>query len=118
MPKLIGSPTPLPVAGTTARQVDEYVGLVNTGDSGISIAHVRCAAGWEEPPRCARFDEFLMVVKGMVRVEYAECMIEVEAGQAIHVGKDEWVRFSAPGEAGAEYVAVCKPAFSPAAIRH
>jgi hypothetical protein len=116
MPKLIGSPTPLPAVGVPARHVDEYVGLINTGDAGISIAHARCAAGWEEPAHCPKFDEFIIVLKGMVRVEHANGTIEAEAGQAIHVSSHEWVRYSTPSEGGAECIAVCKPAFSPAAI--
>jgi mannose-6-phosphate isomerase-like protein (cupin superfamily) len=117
MPKLIGSPTPLLASPNKAKLVDEYVGLVNTGDAGISIAHTRCPAGWEEPAQCPKFDEFIIVLKGMVRVEHADGTIEAQVGQAIHVSPDEWVRYSAPIEGGAEYIAVCMPAFSPAAIR-
>ena len=117
MPKLIGTPTPVPASGNKTRYVDEYVGLINTGDTGISIAHSRTPAGWEEPAQCPKFDRFTIVLKGMVRVEHADGAIEAEAGQAIHVTRDEWVRYSTPGEAGAEYVTVCMPAYSRADIR-
>jgi hypothetical protein len=117
MPKLIGSPTPVPASGNKARLVDEYVGLINTGNTGISIAHSRCPAGWEEPAQCPKFDRFTIVLKGMVRVEHADGAIEAEAGQAIHAIRDEWVRYSTPSEAGAEYIAVCIPAYSRADIR-
>ena len=117
MPKLIGSPTPFLASPNKTKLVDEYVGLVNTGDAGISIAHTRCLSGWEEPAQCPKFDEFIIVLKGGVRLEHADGAIEAQAGQAIHVSRDEWVRYSAPGEEGAEYIAVCMPAFSPAAVR-
>ncbi len=117
MPKLIGSPTPLPAPGDGAPHVDEFVGLINTGDTAISIAHTRCMAGWEEPAKCPKFEEFTIVLKGMVRVEHADGVIEAGAGQAIHVGRDEWVRYSTPGDGGAEFIAVCMPAFSRSEIR-
>ena len=117
MPKLIGSPTKVPAPGKKTRTIEEYVGLVNTGDAGLSVAQMRCASGWEEPAQCAKFEEVIVVLKGMLRVEYSDGALEAEAGQAVHVGRDEWVRYSTPGESGAEYIAVCVPAFSRAAIR-
>jgi len=117
MAKLIGSPTRVPSPGAKTRLVDEYVGLVNTGDGAISVAHVRCAPGWEEPAQRPKFDEFLIVLKGTVVAEHADGVIEAEAGQGIKVTRDEWIRYSTPGPDGAEYIAVCTPAFSRAAIR-
>jgi hypothetical protein len=117
MAKLIGSPTRVPSPGVKARLVDEYVGLVNTGDGAISITYMRCAPGWEEPAQCPRFDEFIIVLKGTVLAEDANGVIEAAAVQAIHVIRDEWIRYSASETDGAEYIAVCTPAFSRAAIR-
>lgn len=116
MPKLIGSPTSVPSPGKLPRHVAEYVGLVNTGNAGVSIAHVRCEAGWEEPAQCTKFDAYSVVLKGMLKVESNDGLIEAEAGQAVHVQKDEWVRYSV-GDTGAEIFVVCIPAFSRAAIR-
>jgi|SRR3954469_13093882 len=116
MPKLIGSPTPVPSPGKLPRHVDEFVGLENTGDSGVSISRVRCDPGWEEPAVSTKFDVFSLVVKGMLVVEHNEGVIQVEAGQAVHVFKDEWVRYSV-GASGAEMYVVCIPAYSPASIR-
>src|SRR5664279_4923768 len=109
MPKLIGSPAPVPASGNKARHVAEYVGLINIGDTGISIAHSRCPAGWEEPAQCPKFDRFTIVLKGMVRVEHADGVIEAEAGQAIHAMRDEWVRYSTPGMQTAMYSAPASP---------
>jgi mannose-6-phosphate isomerase-like protein (cupin superfamily) len=117
MAKLIGSPTPLPASGSHSKNVEEYVGLINTGDATISIARTRCPGGWQEPAKCPKFDEYAIVLSGMLRVEYADGAVEAEAGQAIHVSRDEWVRYSTPREEGAEYIAVCTPAFSRTAIR-
>ncbi len=97
MPKLIGSPTKVPAPGKKARTIEEYVGLVNTGDAGLSVAQMRCAPGWEEPAQCAKFEEVIVVLKGMLRVEYSDGALEAEAGQAVHVSRDEWVRYSTPG---------------------
>ena len=76
MPRLIGSPTPLPAHGADAPRVDEFVGLINTGDTAVSIAHTRCPAGWEEPAKCPKFEEFIVLLKGMVRVEHADGVVE------------------------------------------
>ena len=116
MPKLIGSPTPLPARGAD-QHVEEYFGLVNSGDAGVSVAYHRCPAGWRERAKCSKFKEFAVVLKGNLRVEHADGVVEAGAGQAVHIGEDEWVRFSAPGDGGAEYLAVCLPAFSPSEIR-
>ena len=91
--------------------VDEYVGRVNTADEQVSIAHMRSPAGWSEPGQQPEFDEFTVVLKGTVQVEHKGGTMEVQAGQAVLAEKGEWVRYSTPQ--GAEYVAICLPAFSP-----
>ncbi|HEY7335759.1 MAG TPA: cupin [Bryobacteraceae bacterium] len=109
MPKLIEQPKQIPVPGN--KIVDEYVGKVNTGDSQVSIAHMRSPAGWSEPGQQPEFDEFTVVLKGAIRIEHKGGTLEVRAGQAVLAQKGEWVRYSTPD--GAEYVAICIPAFSP-----
>lgn len=109
MPKLIDAPKRIPVPGN--KVVDEYIGRVNTGDSQVSIAHMRSPAGWSEPGQKPEFDEFTVVLKGTVRVEHNSGELAVTAGQAVLAQKGEWVRYSTPD--GAEYVAICLPAFSP-----
>jgi quercetin dioxygenase-like cupin family protein len=112
MPKLIDSPKRIPVPGN--KVIDEYIGRANTGDSQVSIAHMRSPAGWSEPGQKPEFDEFTVVLKGTVRVEHNGGALEVAAGQAVLSQKGEWVRYSTPD--GAEYVAICLPAFSPDAV--
>ncbi|MBV8842983.1 MAG: cupin [Bryobacterales bacterium] len=109
MPKLIDSPKRIPVPGN--KLIDEYVGRVNSGDAHISIAHMRSPAGWSEPGQQPEFDEFTVVLKGAMTVEHKGGAMEVRAGQAVLAQKGEWVRYSTPQ--GAEYVAICLPAFSP-----
>lgn len=108
MPVLIESPTPIPVPG--GKRVDEYFGLVNNGNETVSIAHMHSPAGWSEPGQCPEFDEFTVVLKGALRVEHREGVLDVRAGQAVVAPKGEWVRYSTPR--GAEYIAVCVPAFT------
>jgi len=109
MPKLIATPTRIPVPGN--KLVDEYVGRVNTSDRSVSIAHMRSPAGWSEPGQRPDFDEFTVVLSGAMNVEHDNGIMEVTAGQAVMAQKGEWVRYSTPN--GAEYVAICLPAFSP-----
>ncbi len=109
MPKLIAGPARIPVPGN--KVVDEYVGRVNSGDVGVSIAHMRSPAGWSEPGQRPEFDEFTIVLSGAMNVEHESGTMEVIAGQAVMAQKGEWVRYSTPN--GAEYVAICLPAFSP-----
>ena len=111
MPNLIDCPTTIPVAG--GKNVNEYVGLVNSGTAAVSVAHMRSPAGWSEPGQSPEFDEVSVVLKGELRVEYRGGVMEVRAGQAVVAQKGEWVRYSTPR--GAEYIAVCVPAFTPAA---
>ena len=113
MPTLIEKPTRIEAAGTKPKLIDEYVGRVNTGTDGASVAHMRSPNGWEEPGQRPEFDEFTVVLKGMLRVEYEGGVLEVRPGQAVHTKPGEWVRYSTPEPEGAEYIAVCLPAFSP-----
>ena len=110
MPTLIAAPTRIPVPGN--KIIDEYVGRVNSSTSAASIAHMRSPAGWSEPGQAPEFDEFTIVLRGTMRVEHRDGVIDVRAGQAVIAHKGEWVRYSTPDPEGAEYVAVCVPAFS------
>ena len=112
MPQLIQNPSRIPVPGN--KIIDEYMGRVNSGDSAVSIAHMRSPSGWSEPGQQPDFDEFTVVLKGALRVESKDGMIEVRAGQAVVARRGEWVRYSTPGDGGAEYIAVCVPAFDAA----
>ncbi|HEY6393232.1 MAG TPA: cupin [Bryobacteraceae bacterium] len=109
MPTLIANPTRIPVPG--GKLLDEYIGRVNSKDSGVSIAHMRSPSGWTEPGQQPDFDEFTVVLRGSLRVESHEGVMEVQAGQAVVAKRGEWVRYSTPGAQGAEYVAICVPAF-------
>lgn len=111
MPELIASPSRVEAAGTKPKLIDEYAGRVNTGEERVSVAHMRSPAGWVEPGQRPEFDEYTLVLKGALRVEHEGGELEVKAGQAVLTRAGEWVRYSTPE--GAEYVAVCLPAFSP-----
>ena len=113
MPRLIASPTVVAAAGTLPKRIEEFVGRVNSGTSAVSIARMTSPAGWVEPGQAPEFDEYTLVLRGMLRVEFRDGHLEVRAGQAIVVPGGEWVRYSTPGKAGADYLAVCVPAFSP-----
>jgi mannose-6-phosphate isomerase-like protein (cupin superfamily) len=113
MPQLIPQPTRIQAAGNKPKLIDEYVGRVTTGTAGISIAHMRSPGGWVEPGQTPEFDEYTIVLRGVLRVESADGTLDVVAGQAVLVRAGEWVRYSTPDEAGAEYIAVCLPAFGP-----
>jgi mannose-6-phosphate isomerase-like protein (cupin superfamily) len=112
MPILIPKPTRITAAGNKPKLIDEYVGRVNSGEERLSVAHMRSPDGWLEPGQRPEFDEFTVVLKGMLRVEHEQGSLEVRAGQAVLTRKGEWVRYSTPEPAGAEYIAVCLPAFS------
>jgi mannose-6-phosphate isomerase-like protein (cupin superfamily) len=116
MPTVIEKPTRVTAAGNRPKLIDEYVGRVNTGEGGVSIANMRSPAGWAEPGQTPDFDEYTVVLKGTLRVEHRGGVLDVRAGQAVLVRRGEWVRYSTPGEEGAEYVAVCLPAFSPETV--
>lgn len=112
-PILIEKPARVAAAGTKPKLIDEYIGRVNSGTAGLSVAHMRSPGGWVEPGQTPDFDEFTVVLKGTLRVEHREGTIEVRAGQAVVTHKGEWIRYSTPEPDGAEYIAVCSPAFSP-----
>lgn len=116
MPVLIQSPTRIEAAGNKPKLIDEFIGAVNTGESRLSIAHMRSPSGWLEPGQRPEFDEFTVVLNGMLRVEFDGGAMEVRPGQAIHTKPGEWIRYSTPLEGGAEYIAICLPAFSPATV--
>jgi len=111
MPTLISQPTRIQAAGTKPKLIDEYIGRVNSRTQIASVAHMRSPAGWEEPGQRPEFDEFTIVLKGMVRVKHESGSVDVKAGQALIAHKGEWIQYSTPD--GAEYMAVCLPAFSP-----
>ena len=111
MPELIESPSRVEAAGTKPKLIDEYAGRVNTGEERLSVAHMRSPAGWVEPGQRPEFDEYTLVLKGELRVEHEGGELAVAAGQGVLARAGEWVRYSTPE--GAEYVAVCLPAFSP-----
>jgi len=112
MPQLIAAPTLIPVPGN--KIIEEFIGRVNSGDAQTSIARMRSPRGWSEPGQRPDFDEFTVVLQGVMRVEHEGGVTEVAAGQAIIARKGEWVRYSTPQ--GAEYVAICVPAFSPETV--
>lgn len=112
MPRLISAPTRIEAAGNKPKLIDEYVGRVNSQTTALSIAHMRSPGGWIEPGQKPEFDEYTIVLKGLLRVESKIGVIDVNAGQAIHTAAGEWVRYSTPTDEGAEYIAVCMPAFS------
>jgi ethanolamine utilization protein EutQ len=112
MPTLIPQPTRIQAAGNKPKVIDEYIGRVNSKTSAASVAHMRSPQGWVEPGQTPDFDEFTIVLKGMLRVDYKNGTLAVHAGQAVMAHAGEWVRYSTPEDGGAEYVAVCLPAFS------
>ena len=112
MPTLIATPTRVEAAGNKPKLIDEYIGRVNTDNSQISIARMRSPGGWQEPGQTPEFEEFTLVLKGTLRVEHASGEMDVSAGQAVIAHSGEWVRYSTPGPEGAEYIAICLPAFS------
>lgn len=112
MPTLISQPTRIQSAGNKPKLIDEYVGRVNTKTSAASVAHMRSPQGWLEPGQTPEFDEFTIVLKGLLRVEHQGGTLDVSAGQAVIAHAGEWIRYSTPQEGGAEYIAVCLPAFS------
>jgi mannose-6-phosphate isomerase-like protein (cupin superfamily) len=116
MPTLIAAPTRVEAAGNKPKLIDEYIGRVNSAHEKLSIAHMRSPGGWFEPGQKPEFDEFTVVLRGILRVEHNEGTIEVQAGQAVVAHAGEWVRYSTPHAEGAEYIAVCVPAFSPTSV--
>lgn len=112
MPRLIAEATRIQAAGTKPKLIDEYIGRVNSKTESVSVAHMRSPQGWQEPGQTPDFDEFTLVLKGAVRVRHRDGEMDVVAGQAVIAHSGEWVQYSTPHDGGAEYVAVCLPAFS------
>ncbi len=116
MPAFIPSPTVVKAAGSKPKLIQEFIGQVNTGTNEVSIARMKSPGGWVEPGQRPDFDEYTLVLSGMLRVTSETETIDVRAGQAVIVRGGEWVQYSTPESEGAEYVAVCLPAFSIATV--
>ena len=116
MPTFIEKATRIAAVGNKPKLIDEHIGRVNSGTDALSIAQMRSPSGWVEPGQRPEFDEFTVVLRGTLRVEHEGGALDVHAGQAVITHKGEWVRYSTPGGDGAEYIAVCAPAFSPATV--
>lgn len=116
MPILIKKPTQILAAGNKPKIIQEYIGCVNSKTREVSIAHMQSPAGWVEPGQKPEFNEYTVVLKGKLRVQCETKTLNVEAGQAVVVLKGEWVQYSSPDPSGAEYIAVCLPAFSPETV--
>jgi mannose-6-phosphate isomerase-like protein (cupin superfamily) len=116
LPRLIERPTTIASVGTKPKQIQEFAGRVNSGHAGVSVARMISPSGWEEPGQRPEFEEITVVLKGTLRVDHEGGSLDVSAGQAVVASPGEWVRYSTPGEEGAEYVAVCLPAFSPVTV--
>lgn len=116
MPEHIAAPAVIQAVGTKPKLIQEYVGRVVSGTVAVSVAQMRSPGGWAEPGQAPEFDEYSLVLKGMLRVQTRSVTHDVYAGEAVIVRRGEWVRYSTPLEEGADYVAVCTPAFSPALV--
>jgi quercetin dioxygenase-like cupin family protein len=116
MPRLVPHPTVIQAAGNKPKRIEEFAGRVNSGDSRVSVAKMTSPAGWLEPGQRPEFEEITVVLKGCLRVEHEAGVLEVREGQAVVTAPGEWVRYSTPEAGGAEYVAICLPAFSPETV--
>ena len=112
IPVLLTKPARVSSAGNKPKLIDEYIGRVNSETTEVSVAHMRSPGGWVEPGQTPDFEEYTVVLKGVLRVEYKGGAMDVAAGQAVIAPRGEWVRYSTPGPDGAEYIAVCRPAFT------
>jgi len=112
MPTHIASPTLVEAAGNKPKRIEEFIGRLNSKTSAVSIARMKSPSGWVEPGQTPDFEEYTIVLKGMLRVSTRQGTIDVHTGEAIIVHRGEWVQYSTPGDEGAEYIAVCMPAFS------
>lgn len=117
MIRRVDKPAVVKPAGNMPKVIEEFVGRVNTGTDAVSVARMRSPSGWEEPGQTPEFDEYTLVLKGSLRVATRDGAVDVGAGQAVIAKRGEWVRYSSPGPEGAEYVAVCLPAFGPDIVR-
>lgn len=116
MPRLITQATVIEATGNLPKRIEEYVGRVNSNDTRVSVARMVSPGGWQEPGQRPEFDEITLVLRGRVHVEHEGGALDVTAGQAVVTAAGEWVRYSTPDAGGAEYVAVCLPAFSPITV--
>ena len=116
MPHLIEAPSVIEAAGNKPKRIEEYAGRVNSGHADVSVAKMTSPEGWEEPGQRPDFEEVTVVLRGLLRVEHEEGLLDVRAGQAVVAKPGEWVRYSTPEKGGAEYIAVCLPAFSPETV--
>ena len=116
MPTLISQPTQIQAAGNKPKIIQEFIGRVNSKTSALSVARMQSPSGWVEPGQTPEFDEYTVVLKGSLRVQSKDQVIDVKAGQAVIAHAGEWVQYSTPGAEGAEYIAICLPAFSPQTV--
>ena len=116
MPQLIPQPKRITAAGNKPKLIDEYVGRVNSGTEAVSIAHMKRPGGWLEPGQRPEFDEYTVVLRGVLHLRFEGGELDIAAGQAVAVRVGEWIQYSTPGAEGAEYIAVCLPAFSPGTV--
>jgi mannose-6-phosphate isomerase-like protein (cupin superfamily) len=116
MPTLIASPTIIEAAGNIPKRIEEFAGRVNSGHGAVSVARMVSPQGWTEPGQRPEFEEITVVLRGLLRVEHEGGVLEVRAGQAVVTRPGEWVRYASPEPGGAEYIAVCLPAFSPGTV--
>jgi quercetin dioxygenase-like cupin family protein len=116
MPRLIETPTRIEAAGNKPKTIEEFVGRVNSGHANVSVARMVSPQGWLEPGQRPDFEEITLVLRGLLRVEFEGGVLDVRQGQAVVASPGEWVRYGSPEPGGAEYVAVCIPAFSPASV--
>jgi quercetin dioxygenase-like cupin family protein len=116
LPRLIEKPSVIQAAGNKPKRIEEYAGRVNSAHGHVSVARMQSPEGWQEPGQRPEFEEITVVLRGTLRVEYEGGALEVRAGQAVVAHPGEWIRYSTPDVGGAEYVAVCLPAFSPATV--
>ena len=116
MPRLIPAPTVIAAAGSKPKRIEEFAGRVNSGHAQVSVARMTSPAGWEEPGQRPEFEEITVVLRGMVRVQHDGGVLDVRAGQAVVTSPGEWIRYSTPEPEGAEYIAICLPAFSPETV--
>lgn len=117
MARLIERATSIRAAGSPPKQIDEFFGRVNSKTPEVSIARMRSPSGWKEPGQVGQFDEYTVVLKGTLHLSLRETEMDVREGQAVLVSAGEWVQYSSPAPGGAEYVAVCLPAFSPEIVK-
>jgi quercetin dioxygenase-like cupin family protein len=116
MPTHIPTPTIIQAAGNKPKVIEEFIGRVNSNTAGLSIARMTSPAGWAEPGQTPEFDEYTLVLRGLIRVTTKDGAIDVAAGEAVIAHRGQWVQYSTPAAGGAEYIAVCLPAFSPDAV--